>query len=307
MMKRFLTLFLIPVSIFGQIEDWYGVDLSRLGYKHNTFTFEQQKQDNSQLWGNQNTIDFELLKVTGGSFEFSADVYSKHTLFNIDASSLLDIGATLFQFKDKERWWNNSEYFVNYSDILPIRLAFGTRITPFANLYVGGQYSLHTIGINYKSNVSPYTKLMMGGNTYGFGGHIVTAFKFLNLRYSYMYDWSSFGGYFKGNRIQNELVLSIGVSYFGAFVKYKHSFTTSNAGYLPNKRSGLFKSSYENTDFSWQNAQFANKSEISFGVYLTGLFSSVSNASTRIIGETEIGVAKERREKRRRTIEYKEN
>lgn len=312
-MKRVLLIvfFYSPFFTFSQVEDWYGVDLSRIGYKHNSYVFEQQLFGYGVVSGNQSANDYQVrsfdpITIKGGSFELSADVYSKHVLFNIDASSLLDVGVTLFQFKDKERWWDNKDYRVDYSDILPVRLAFGTNISPYFSLYVGGQYSLNTIGLRYKNNNSLYSDLRMGGHAYGVGGHAVAAYKFLNFRYSYMYDWTSFGGHFKGNRIQNEWVLSVGISRIGVFCKYKHSFSTSNEGNLPEERKGLFKSSYEDAKFKWQNAQFATKSELSVGIYLTGLFSAVSNASTRLVGETEIGVAKERREEKRRRIKWVE-
>lgn len=305
MKNLIVILLLLPFVSIAQIEDWYRVDISRVGYKHNNFSFERPV-----YFENNNTYDgsgeFESFGLKGGSFEFSVDFYTKHMYFSLDASTILDVGVTLFQFKKKERWWNNNEYAVLNDDIFPVRLAFGTNISKYFGVYVGGQYSLTSLGITSKGGSAQPMSIRMGGNAYGVGGHVVGAYSNFNLRYSYTYDWTSQGGHFKGNRINNEIVLSFGFATVGLFLKYKHSFNMSKAGYLPDNRTKLFKSKYEGADFSWQSSQYAVKSEFSIGIYAVGLFYGISNLATLSVGETEKGVARERQEDKRRRVEYKD-
>lgn len=305
MKKLIVFLILMPFISIAQISDWYKVDLSRLGYKHNFYNFEliPASKNNANEF---NSRSFESMKVKGGSFELSADIFTKYVYFNIEASTLLDVGVTLFQFKKKERWWNNNEYTVVFSDILPVKLAFGRNITEYFGVYIGGQYALTNIGIDFKGTEFKGRNLLMGGNAYGIGGHIIGAYSLFNVRYSYTYDWTSQGGYFQGNRINNEIVLSFGFDKVGMFAKFKHSFNMSKAGYLPVDRSKLFKSKYENADFEWQSAQYATKSEFSIGIYATGLFSGISKLGAKAIGETEKGLMKERQEDKKRKVIYKE-
>jgi hypothetical protein len=304
-MKKVLFGFLLfaQTMAFSQIEEWYGVDLSRLGYKNTTFTFE-----NYPIGTNSTEPDEPETLINGGSFELSADFYKKHIYFNTDLSSLLDVGLTLFQFdKSKQRWFDNDEYFVLRSDILPTRLAFGSNIGKYLGIYLGGQYSLSSIGLEYKSNNSSLRNTRFGGHTYGFGGHLVAAYRFLNARYSYMYNWQSQGGgIFKGNVINNEFVLSFGFADYGLFTKFTHVYGMSNGGFLPVDRSRLFASDYEGADFSWQSSQYATQFQFSIGIYAAGLFSGVAKAGTKTIRDVEMGAAKERREEKRRKVEYKD-
>lgn len=301
---------MFPLLTLSQIENWYKVDLGRLGYKHNTYTFEQMP-----LILNNGTYPdigvFPQSVAKGGSFELSVDFLTKHVYFNIDASSLLDIGATLFQSKDKERWFNNNLYYVDYIDMLPIRLAFGTNITPFLGVYLGGQYSYTTIGVRYKTEQEASKGIVLndtriGGNTYGFGAHAVLGVSIFNFRYSYMYNWTSQASTFKGHRIDNELVLSFGFPMLGVFVKYRHSFNMSNAGFLPEDRSRIFKKDYEYPKSTWQSAQYATKSDFSVGIYAAGLFSGVTQGGSKALSDVEKGLMKERQEDKRRKIEWKE-
>ncbi|PWH86878.1 hypothetical protein [Brumimicrobium oceani] len=304
-MKKLVLLFIVfPFLSFTQISDWYKVDLSRLGYKHNSYNFELIPGKSNTSNHNEN---FNVLNVKGGSSELSVDIFTRHMFFSLDGSSILDVGITLFQFKEKERWWDNNDYYVLFSDILPVKLAFGTNISKYFGVYLGGQYSLSSLGIDFK-NTEKFSaeKLRMGGNAYGVGGHIIGAYSLFNLRYSYTYDWTSQGGYFTGNRINNEIVLSIGFAKVGLFLKYKHSYNMANAGYLPVDRSKLFKSKYENEEFKWQSAQFATKSEFSVGIYGAGLFSKINKIGAQAVGDVEKGLLKERQQDKRRRIEYKE-
>ncbi|MFK7758078.1 MAG: hypothetical protein AB8B53_14210 [Flavobacteriales bacterium] len=128
----------------------------------------------------------------------------------------------------------------------------------------------------------------------------------MNLRYSYMYNWQSQAREFKGNSITNEVVLSMGMAQVGMFLKFAHIYSTTNGGYLPIDRTELFNSEYENADYSWQSSHYATQFQFSVGIYGAGLFSGISKAGTKTISETERGVAKERREDRKRKIIYKE-
>ncbi len=305
-MKTILSLLLMFVSFTGtsQIADWYKVDLSRIGYKHTTLTFENVPLS---LSNNNGSSPFGQTEIKGGSFEFSADIYAKHVYFSIDGSSFLDIGATLFQFdRTKQRWFDNDEYFVLRSDILPMRLAFGSNIGKYAALYVGGQYSLSSVGLSYKSNTAAYRDTRIGGHTYGVGGHLVAAVKFVNVRYSYMYNWQSQAKVFKGIGINNELVVSAGFANVGLFLKFAHFYNTTNAGYLPEDRTKLFANKYEGADYEWQSSHYATQFQFSVGIYSAGLFSGISKIGTRALSETEKGVAKERREEKKRKVIYKD-
>ena len=301
MKKLFLLIALYtPLIGFSQIADWYKVDLSRLGYKHTTFHFENYPLNNTD------PSVTSITEIKGGSFELSADIYTKNLYFTIDGSTFLDVGATLFQFdKSKQRWFDNDDYFVLRSDILPIRLAFGTNIGKYVGIYAGGQYALSSVGLQYKNNASPYRDTRIGGNTYGVGGHLVAAYKFVNLRYSYMYNWQSQAGLFKGNGISNELVLSLGWSNVGLYTKFYHVYQTTRGGYLPDDRTKLFAGKYENAPSSWQSSHFATQFQFSIGIYAAGLFSGVSKIGSKAIFETEQGTAKERRDEKRRKVEYK--
>lgn len=82
----------------------------------------------------------------------------------------------------------------------------------------------------------------------------------------------------------------------------------TRAGFLPDDRSKLFRSSYGDPvkDYSWQSSHFATQFQFSIGIYGAGLFSGISKVGTRAIFETEQGTAKERREEKRRRVEYKD-
>lgn len=304
-MKKLLVLGVLSIqlNIHAQIADWYKVDISRIGYKHTTFNFENYPNSISA------DSTFSLTKIKGGSIELSADIYTKHMYFSLDGSSILDVGVTLFQFnKSKQRWWNNDEYYVLRSDILPIRLAFGSNIGKYVGIYAGGQYSLSSVGLEYKSNSGNYRDTRIGGNTYGFGGHLVGAYKFFNVRYSYMYNWQSQAKQFKGNGVTNELVVSFGFAQVGLFAKFTHMYNMSKGGYLPKDRSKLFAGSINpgGANYAWQSSHYATQFQFSIGIYGAGLFSGVMKAGTGAVLETEQGLAKERREDKRRKIEYKE-
>lgn len=63
----FLFLFVSLVSV-SQIADWYAVDLSRLGYKHNSFSFETPYY-NKTNGGFDGSGSFETFDVKGASIE----------------------------------------------------------------------------------------------------------------------------------------------------------------------------------------------------------------------------------------------
>lgn len=122
-----------------------------------------------------------------------------------------------------------------------------------------------------------------------------------------MYNWQSQGGgIFKGNGITNEFVLSFGFADIGLFTKFTHIYGMSNGGFLPVDRTRLFGSDYESADFSWQSSHYATQFQFSIGIYSAGLFSGVAKAGTKTLRDVEIGVANERREEKRRKIEYKD-
>jgi len=64
-MKKLILLFcLFPFVLNAQVKDWYGSDLSRLGYKASTFEFENARNGFASQWESEPTR-----KIKGGSFE----------------------------------------------------------------------------------------------------------------------------------------------------------------------------------------------------------------------------------------------
>jgi len=300
-MKKILFLLIVlPGFVSAQVKDWYGSDLSRLGYKRSTFQFENAKNGYAHLYTKE-----PYRKIKGGSFELSADVFSKNVYFNLDGSFLLDMASTLFMYKSKERWWKNSEYIMDRADLVPIRLAFGSNISPYFSLYAGGQYQYSMLAINYRDESTNLRDVYIGGNQRGIGVHAVGAYKLFHLRYSFMYDWIRAAKTYNGIAITNEVALHIGPSKVGAFIKVNHIYKMMEGGYLPNDRTVRNKNDLSK-DMAVLPAEYGGTFTVSVGIFAAGLFSGVTHSMSRGISETEKGLRNERNEDKKRRIEYKE-
>lgn len=290
-----LTFLLITQQSLSQIADWYGSDLSRFGYKFSKIQFESAKNGHASEWEDN---PFKI--VNGHSFELSADIYTKHMYFSLDGSALLDI--TFFYFtslSDKERWWKNSEFRMDRSEIFPIRLAFGLPITKYANIYAGGQYQYAIYAMNPLDQTNNPRTVDLRGNQYGVGIHFVGGYKMINLRYSFMYDWMLAPKKpTDGMALTNEIGLFFGVKKFGGFVKMNSSFRKMNA-YFENEQSNPYYKVYN-------PSEYVEQFSLSVGIYAEGLFTGITRATSKTVGTTEIENAKERERKKKQRIEWKD-
>lgn len=301
MQKILFFLLLIPSISFAQLKDWYKTDLSKLGYRRNIITFENAPNNQFAAFSNN---PFRTIK--GASWEFSTEIFTKHAYFGMNGSYLLDIGTTLFQFKSKDRWFKNSEYNLERGELIPVQLAFGTNIGKYVGVYLGGQYQYTTFGVNYPNNSNGALRdIYIGGNQRGAGIHIMAAYKFLHIRYSYMHDWIKAAKTFTGMSYTHEFVAHVGLSQLGIFFKINDTFKEMDGGYLPNDRTErTFADLPEEKKFL--PSERGHQLSYSVGIYVTGLFSGISQAGARALTKTETGLRNERNEDKRRKIEYKE-
>ena len=72
MKKLLFLLLLFPSSLFAQVEWWYGVDLSRLGYRHNVITLENAPHGQASA-----SQDNPVREIRGASWESSSEVMNK--------------------------------------------------------------------------------------------------------------------------------------------------------------------------------------------------------------------------------------
>ena len=267
MKKLIFLLFLLPSSLFAQVEYWYGVDLSRLGYRHNVITLENAPNGQASAFQ-----DNPFREIRGASWEFSSEVMNKHVYFGINGSYLLDIGTALFQYKEKDRWYKNSEYRLERGELFPVQLAFGSNIGKYFALYAGGQYQYTTFGINYNSKVSEFRNVYIGGNQRGAGVHAIFAKGMFFARYSYMHDWIRAAKEFTGMAYTHEFVLHFGPQKFGAFMKLNYVYwkkreTKSNDAKSDGKNKRLAK------ELALQPEKTAKRKGL-IAIYLHLLFSS---------------------------------
>ena len=300
MKKLIFLLFLLPSSLFAQVEYWYGVDLSRLGYRHNVITLENAPN------GQASAFQYNPFReIRGASWEFSSEVMNKHVYFGINGSYLLDIGTTLFQYKEKDRWYKNSEYRLERGELFPVQLAFGSNIGKYFALYAGGQYQYTTFGINYNSKVSEFRNVYIGGNQRGAGVHAIFAKGMFFARYSYMHDWIRAAKEYTGMAYTHEFVLHFGPQKLGAFMKMHYVYREMDAGYFMVDRTE--RQAPENfAERDVLPGEIGSQFTFSVGIFAQGLFSGISSMGARAISETERGLRKERNEVKRRKIEWKE-
>lgn len=300
MKKIIILLILAPLASIAQIKDWYATDLSKLGYRHNVITFETAP--NNQF-ASYSSNPFKTIK--GGSWEFSTEIFTKNVYFGLNGSFLLDVGTTLFQFKDKQRWYENDDYNLERGELLPVQLAFGTNIGKYVGVYLGGQYQYTTFGITYPNNVSNDRPIYIGGNQRGAGIHVMGAYKFLHFRYSYMHDWIRAAQTFTGMSYTHEFVAHVGLSRMGVFFKINDTFKEMDGGYFPIDRTERTKADLPE-DKALLPSERGHQLSYSVGIYLTGLFSGISQAGARALSQTEQGLRDERNKDKRNKIEYKE-
>lgn len=300
MKKGILLLMMLPLAAGAQIADWYGVDLSKLGYRHNILTFENAQNGDVTTWAHS-----PFRKVKGGSWELSAEVYSKHVYFGINGSFLLDVGTTLFQFKAKERWYKNSEFRIERGELIPVQLAFGTNIGKYVGLYAGGQYQYTTFGIVYEDDSNLRRNVYMWGNQRGVGVHANFAKGMFNVRYSYMYDWIRGAKSFTGNAYTHDLAIHFGPKKVGAFIKFSHVHRVMDGGVFPGRRS-TFNEIKPEDGLEMASSEIGQQFTISFGIFAQGLFSGVTSMGARALGQMEQDLREERNKDKRNRIEWKE-
>lgn len=301
MKKLLFLLLLLPLGLSAQVEYWYKVDLSRLGYRHNVLTFENAPNGQAAQFK-----DNPLRKIKGASWEFSTEIITKNVYFGLNGSYLFDISTTLFQFKEKDRWFKNEEYRLERGELFPVQLAFGNNIGRYFALYAGGQYQYTTFGIEYlRNNPMGYRNVYIGGNQRGAGVHAIFAKGMFFARYSYMYDWIRAAKTFNGTAQTHEFALHFGPQKVGAFVKFNYVYREMDAGYLPVDRTELSKPEGR-VDMAVLPSEISSQFSFSVGIFAQGLFSGLSSLGARAISETERGLRKERNEDKKRKIEWKE-
>jgi hypothetical protein len=302
----FLALISFSTGI-AQVADWYKTDLSTLGLKKNTINFSESCYFVPGQPVPQNIPVGPAIKFEGLSTELSADFFTKHAYFHIDGSLMTDLiidytMRAILKKQEKNPWYDKD--FGHYDGVkfLPIRLGFGTNITKYFSIYGGGQWQYSLYRFTPYNNVHGGPRL--GGNIYGVGIHGVFALGPVLIKQSYMYDWISRASHFKGNMITHETAFYFGYSNAGLFVKLNYQDRIMYGGELSSEISAILKSDLAvNTN---DYPEFTNQHlTVSFGIYAAGLFSGISK-STGKIGEIEQGVRKERNDKKRRTIEYKD-
>lgn len=307
-MHYVLAILFLGTAFIGncQMENWYGSDLSTLGYKRNYIGFDKNPENYAS---NIDYTDSSLIQFKGGSTELAADVFSKHAYFHIDGSFLLDYGYvwvqnSILKKKGKDPWYRKD--FGDYDQIilLPFRFGFGTNITPYVNMYGGAQwqYSMY----RFTPKTVPYEKLQLGGSQYGLGLHTAFSYKGFLVKHSFMYDWVGRAREFKGNVLTNEVSLYFGYAQAGLFVKFNQQVHTINEGEYSTSMTEIIHSELSPNTRYYQE-QRMNKFTFSVGIFASGLFSGISRGVTKAVSTTEIETRRQRNEQKRRTIEYKEN
>lgn len=292
------TIILFSCLIFckistSQMENWYKSDLGVLGYKHNTVKFGKPTSDE--------------LTFKGGSSDLSVDMYFEHTYFHLDASIVSDmlIWYAIGGNKNINDTWFVKDNIGRYDQakFLPTRLAFGDNITPYFNLYAGGQwqYALY----DFQSDNNQYPDMYLGGNQYGLGIHATFAYKNILARYSYMKDWISRASTFKGQGVSQEISLHYGWNFLGVFAKFQFQNLTMKEGTYPENYKTTFKKDLK-TSTVYLPEQNMITTNFSIGIYAAGLFSGINNSSAKAVRDTEIRNRNERNFKKRNTIEWKE-
>ncbi len=299
MKKVILLLMMLPLAAGAQIADWYKVDLSKFGYRQNVITFENAKNGDATTWAS-----YPFKTIRGGSWELSTEIYTKHVFVGINGNWLMDIGTTLFQFKDKERWYKNKEYDLERSELFPVQLAFGTNIGKYFALYAGGQYQYTTFGVTY-NNSENRRDVYMWGNQRGFGGHAILAIGMFNVHYSYLHDWIMGAKTFTGMAYTHNLTVHFGPKKIGLFVKLNHVHRVMNGGYFPDSRS-VFNKVDESKAVALLPSEIGQQFTVSVGIFAQGLFSGITSMGARAISQTEQGLREERNRDKRNRIEWKE-
>lgn len=279
----YIGIVLITTNSYSQIESWYGVDKSRIGYRNTTFTFENAKPNEYEKWLSNPTS-----KYNGGSTEFSFDIFNKNTYFNMDLSFFTDALLDFVLPKNKSNWYRNEDYTISRFEFFPMRLAFGFPVTKYGAVYFGGQYQYCVQSIEYEDPNSDYRNTILYGNQRGLGTHLFFAKGPVLLNYSFMYDWISNIKVIKGKAITHDFSAYWNFKSWGLFVRYQHLYKNTYSGYLPEDRKALFKDNIDG-DWSHQPAQYLQNSIISFGIFGSGIAGATMKATTTTIRKVEGG------------------
>ena len=279
--KQFLTVLLLTsiCSTYAQMENWEGIDMGRIGYKHNSFelnmtSFGQNVRTTSTgVQFSDEVGPNESLSV--GSLDLSFEAFGNHAYFFVDASMMPNLIQGLVmkeRLNSKMTFTSGNE--LDYIEFIPMRVAFGGTIAKYFGLYVGGQYMYSTL--NTKGNDNFVT---IGGNQRGAGAHLMFSKGPFLLRYSYMYDWiRREKRAYKGIATTHEtsLAFNFGDSGVGLIAR---------AGFRTRKMDAHYGEYDEATrEYGFVPSFQSFDSYITVGIYAAGLFSGITYSTAKAAG-----------------------
>ncbi|SDK27439.1 hypothetical protein SAMN05421823_102322 [Catalinimonas alkaloidigena] len=256
-----IGLLLTGYAAEAQVSNWYGVDLGRIGYRPFHVETNLYKY---YAYGYGEYEPGDTLKV--GTIDMSFEIFNKHTYFFTDLSILPNAIIN----PSPGKGYDMAEAF-------PTRLAFGTPLGNYINVYVGGQWMYSVIESFEGNNPSNGYPLIVGGNQRGAGAHFITGYRGFHLRYSYMYDWiRRTKRAYKGIAQTHEFSLAV-----SPFKGSPIGFIT-RAGFRSREmEGGLMNPPKKYNDASSEMPILVPKFRsndyfISFGIYIEGLVSGTS-------------------------------
>lgn len=275
----FITVYtlLASASSFAQMENWEGVDLGRICYKHNSFEMNMtsfQQHVYATKSGSQSADEFgPNEKVSIGSIDLSFEMLGKNAYFFVDASMIPNlIQGAVMKDKLKTNLTFESGNRMDYTEFIPMRVAFGGPIAKYFGLYVGGQYMYSSI--NTMANDKFVT---IGGNQRGAGAHVLFGKGPFLFRYSYMYDWVRRDKrVYKGIAITNEASLAFNFGNSGVGL-------IARAGARVRKMDADFGEYDESTrDFGFMPSLQSVDKYFTIGIFAAGLFSGTTYSVTKV-------------------------
>lgn len=297
-MKRIVAMIVLCASIhvYGQSDAWYGVDLGRVGYKHNFFStnigaYDMQFDGASSASKN---YAYEYTYYSGvemniASPDLTFEIYSPGVYFMLDCSIL---GIALQAILAKERIKEKTTFDrinIDVIEAIPTRLYFGGMFAKYFGFYAGGQYqySVYTSKsldfADHSADRAIGNPLVLGGNQYGFGAQGLVGTERFLLKYTYMYDWiGRLKTNFKGRATSQEisLLVPLGSSKFGIAARYNWRNRIMHAGWLPkpkdyndfDKGFNLYVPEFRGADYSF-----------TLGIFMEGLLSGTTRTITQTV------------------------
>jgi hypothetical protein len=279
MKNTILAIILLGIvnSFSAQIQVWQGVDLGRLGYRHNLFTFNTTVYEPRQLVDNNTSA--QMINYTGpsetiklSSLDFSFEVYGKNAYVFFDGSMIPNlIQGLAFKKKLEEKTKLPSGAVFDIAEFIPTRLAFGGMFAKYFGIYVGGQY-MYSVVLTDKID-------QIGGNQRGVGGHFLAGSSLFLFRYSYMYDWiRREKKQFKGIATTHEFSLHVPFGDAGAGI-------VARTGFRVRKMDAIYGNISADSPLPEYKPSFqAFDRYITIGLYAEGLFSGLSRTTSKAAG-----------------------